>query len=142
MRRAGRESRGECACSGVLVARDQPVPLDLPDLRGATVGSRAAAAAGVGVVRLPARSPNLNAYAERFVRSIKESCLDRTILFGERSLRRAVQQFVAHYHCERNHQGLDNQLIVPETPAANPGAPIECRQRLGGMLKYYHRQAD
>jgi transposase InsO family protein len=80
----------------------------------------------------------LNAYAERFVRSIKESCLDRMILFGERSLRRAVREFVAHYHFERNHQGLDNQLIFPETSAAEPGAPIECRQRLGGMLKYYH----
>ncbi len=99
------------------------------------------AAAGVRTVRLPARSPNLNAYAERFVRSIKESCLDRMIFFGERSLRRAVQEFVAHYHFERNHQGLDNQLIFPETSAAKPSAPIECRQRLGGMLKYYHRQA-
>ncbi len=99
------------------------------------------AAAGVSVVRLPARSPNLNAYAERFVRSIKESCLDRMILFGERSLRRAVREFVVHYHCERNHQGLDNQLIFPEKSAAKPGAPIECRQRLGGMLKYYHRPA-
>ncbi len=98
-------------------------------------------AAGVRNVRLLARSPNLNAYAERFVRSIKESCLDRMILFGERSLRRAVQEFVAHYHFERNHQGLDNELIFPEKSAAKPSAPIECRQRLGGMLKYYHRLA-
>ena len=99
------------------------------------------AAAGVRVVRLPVRSPNLNAYAERFVRSIKETCLDRMIIFGERSLRRAIQEFVAHYHFERNHQGLDNQLIFPDKSSAKPGAPIECRQRLGGMLKYYHRQA-
>ena len=99
------------------------------------------AAAGVRTVRLPARSPNLNAYAERFVRSIKESYLDRMILFGERSLRRAVQEFVAHYHYERNHQGLDKELIFPEKTAAKPSAPIECRQRLGGLLKYYHRQA-
>ena len=97
--------------------------------------------AGVGVVRLPVRSPNLNAYAERFVRSIKESCLDRMILFGERSLRRATREFLAHYHRERNHQGLDNQLIFPDKLAAKSSAPIECRQRLGGMLKYYHRQA-
>ena len=71
-------------------------------------------AAGLSVIRLPARSPNLNAYAERFVRSIKESCLDRMILFGEGSLRRASGEFLAHYHRERNHQGLGNQLIFPE----------------------------
>src|SRR5204863_6499144 len=65
--------------------------------------------ANVESVKLPARSPNLNAYAERFVRSIKECCLDRLILFGESSLRTAVQNFVAHYHSERNHQGLDNR---------------------------------
>ena len=98
-------------------------------------------AAGLGVVRLPARSPNLNAYAERFVRSIKESCLDRMILFGEPSLRRATREFLAYYHRERNHQGLDNQLIFPDRSAAEPSAPIGCRQRLGGMLKYYYRQA-
>ena len=63
------------------------------------------------------------------------------ILFGEQSLRQAVREFVAHYHFERNHQGLDNRLIFPENSTANPGAPIECRQRLGGMLKYYYRQA-
>ena len=97
-------------------------------------------AAGVGVVRLPARSPNLNAYAESFVRSIRESCLDRMTLFGERSLRRATREFLVHYHRERNHQGLDNQLIFPDKSAAQSSTPIECRQRLGGMLKYYHRQ--
>ena len=99
------------------------------------------AAAGVQAVRLPPRSPNLNAYAERFVRSIKESCLDRMILFGERSLSRAIKEFVSHYHRERNHQGLGNQLILPEHHGAQTEGPIECRQRLGGMLKYYYRQA-
>ena len=69
---------------------------------------------GVESVKLPPRSPNLNAYAERFVRSIKQSCLERLILFGETSLRTAVQSFVVHYHSERNHQGLDNRLIQPE----------------------------
>ena len=79
-----------------------------------TVGFRETlAAAGVQVVRLPPRSPNLNAFAERFVRTIKESCLDRMILIGEASLRRAVAEFIEHYHRERNHQGLGNQLIVP-----------------------------
>jgi putative transposase len=72
--------------------------------------------AGVGVesVKLPPRSPNLNAHAERFVRTIKESCLDRLILFGEESLRSAVSQFITHYHRERPHQGLGNQLLRPE----------------------------
>jgi transposase InsO family protein len=70
--------------------------------------------AGVESVKLPPRSPNLNAHAERFVRSIKESCLERLILFGESSLRTTVQNFIAHYHNERNHQGLSNRLIQPE----------------------------
>ena len=99
------------------------------------------AAAGVKSVKLPPRSPNLNAYAERFVRTIKESCLDRIILFGERSLRKAVYEFTAHYHLERNHQGLGNSLIIPCTKqAANRGA-IRRRRRLGGLLNYYYRQA-
>ena len=78
------------------------------------------AAAGVQVVRLPPRSPNLNAYVERFVRSVKESCLDRLILVGEASLRRSVREFVEHYHVERNHQGLGNRLILPVV-APTPG---------------------
>ena len=99
------------------------------------------AAAGVTPVRLPARSPNLNAFAERFVRTIKESCVERFVLIGERSLRRAVFEFVAHYHHERNHQGLDNQLILPPATPGRPHGPIRCRHRLGGMLKYYYRPA-
>ena len=99
------------------------------------------AAAEIESVRLPARSPNLNAYAERFFRTIKESCLERMVLFGEASLRRAIREFVIHYHRERNQQGLDNQLIFPETTDPDPSAPIERRQRLGGMLNYYYRQA-
>jgi putative transposase len=97
--------------------------------------------AGVQSVKLPARSPNLNAYAERFVRSIKESCLERLILFGESALRTAVQNFVCHYHRERNHQGLENRPIQPETEhLANTGA-VQRRERLGGMLNYYYRTA-
>ena len=69
--------------------------------------------AGIVSVKLPPQSPNRNAYAERFVRSIKESCLERMILFGEDSLRKAIREFVAHYHTERNHQRWDNQLIRP-----------------------------
>jgi putative transposase len=99
------------------------------------------AEAGIESVKLPPRSPNLNAYAERFVRSIKESCLERMIFFGEDSLRNAIREFVAHYHLERNHQGLGNRLIVPmETKAETTGA-VERRQRLGGLLNYYYRKA-
>jgi putative transposase len=99
------------------------------------------AASGVESVKLPPRSPNLNPHAERFVRTIKESCLDQMILFGEGSLRKAIREFVAHYHGERNHQGLGNRLIIPdESHGGNSGA-IRRRQRLGGMLNYYYRQA-
>jgi len=82
--------------------------------------------AGVQVVRLPPRSPNLNAYAERFVRSIKDECLHRMILFGERSLRKATREFAAHYHTERNHQGLNNRLIESEGREGQPVGPVEC----------------
>src|SRR5262249_46151022 len=89
---------------------------------------------GVESVKLPPRSTNLNAYAERFVRTIKESCLEKMILFGEESLRIAVHNFVAHYHNERNHQGLENRLINPDPEhLANTGG-VHQRQRLGGML--------
>ena len=78
--------------------------------------------AGIRVILTPERAPNANAYAERFVRSIKEECLDRMIPVGERHFRRAVAEFVAHYHRERNHQGLDNELIAG-TPAPRRGGP-------------------
>ena len=77
----------------------------------------------------------------RFVRTIKESCIGRLILFGEGSLRKALLEFVVHYHHERNHQGLGNRLIIEEESGAANGGPIQCRQRLGGMLNYYYRQA-
>jgi putative transposase len=97
--------------------------------------------AGVESIKLPPQSPNLNAHAETFVRSIKESCLERLILFGEKSLRTAVQNFVDHYHSERNHQGLGNRLIQPEPNHLSNTGAIQRRQRLGGMLKYYYRAA-
>jgi putative transposase len=96
--------------------------------------------AGIRVVRTPYRAPNANAYAERFVRSIKEECLNRLIPFGERQHRRAVAQFVAHYHRERNHQGLDNELIESE-PAEGRVDRVRRHQRLGGLLNYYARAA-
>ena len=96
---------------------------------------------GVETVVLPARSPNLNAYAERWVRSVKDDCLSRLILFGEASLRRALREYQAHYHHERNHQGKGNVLLFPSTKTAppEPDAAVRCQERLGGLLKYYHR---
>ena len=101
------------------------------------------AAAGVKCLALPARSPNLNAFAERWVRSVKEECLSRLILFGERSLWRALTQFTEHYHAERNHQGKSNLLLFPsaEPRPSRRGASIGCRERLGGLLNYYYRRA-
>jgi putative transposase len=96
--------------------------------------------AGVRIVLTPVHGPNANAYAERFVRSIREECLDRLILFGERRLLRALDEFVAHYHRERNHQGLGNALITPAAAVA-AGIQVRCRDRLGGLLRYYHRAA-
>ena len=91
--------------------------------------------AGVQIVRTPVQAPNANAYAERFVRSIREKCLDRLILFGERRLLRVLDEFVTHYHWERNHQGLGNELIMPETRPLG-GTHVRCRERLGGLLRY------
>ena len=101
------------------------------------------ASIGVNAIKLPPQSPNLNAYAERFVRSIKESCLERLILFGEASLRRAIQNFIPHYHEERNHQGKGNQLLFPRgvIPVSPHHGIVQCQQRIGGLLKYYHREA-
>ena len=96
---------------------------------------------GTRVIRLPPMSPNLNAYAERFVRSIKEECLNRMIFIGQASLRLAVAEYMDHYHGERNHQGLENRLIqVPAVSTANVGA-IHRRARLGGTLNFYYRKA-
>ncbi len=90
-------------------------------------------------VRLPARSPNLNAYAERFVLSIKSECLDRMVLVGERHLRRAVDEYMEHYHLERTHQGLGNKLIAG-VPQCSSGRVLR-HERLGGLLNSYYREA-
>ncbi len=94
--------------------------------------------AGVTSVRLPPRSPNLNAFAERFVLSIKSECLSRLVILGERHLRRAIAEYVEHYHYERTHQGLGNRLIegVPERKASR----VVRRERLGGLLNQYYRE--
>jgi len=96
---------------------------------------------GTNVIRLPPQSPNLKAYAERFVRSIKSECLDRILFIGQASLRRAVAEYVDHYHGERNHQGLGNELIYRSAAIAAHDAPIHRRRRLGGMLNFYYREA-
>jgi len=105
----------------------------------------ALAAGGVKSLALPARSPNLNSHAERWVRSIKEECLSRLILFGENSLRVAVSNYLDHFHHERNHQGKGNLLLFPGGEAASTfptqSSTIRCRERLGGLLKYYYRHA-
>lgn len=95
--------------------------------------------AGVATVKLPARSPNLNAYAERWVRSVRGECLHRVIPLGDRHLRCILREFLEHYNRERNHQGLGNHLLVP-TPMRKQG-PVQHRERLGGTLNFYYRQA-
>jgi transposase InsO family protein len=96
---------------------------------------------GIESIKLPPRSSNLNAFAERFVRTIKEGCLDRMILFGEYALRNAVREFVAHYHLERNHQRLNNRLITPLKPPPATSGTVQRRERLVGILNYYYREA-
>jgi putative transposase len=97
---------------------------------------------GVKRVVLPPRSPNLNAHAERWVRSVKEECLSRLILFGEKALWHALMEYGTHYHHERNHQGKANDLLFPSSSQGREGdSSVQCRERLGGLLKYYHREA-
>ena len=95
---------------------------------------------GVKPLVLPARSPNVNAFAERFVESAKSECLERIVPLGEGHLRAAVRAFVEHYHEERPHQGLGNELIAPKTTSIGTD-PVKCRARLGGLLKFYYREA-
>ena len=93
---------------------------------------------GVKPVRLPPRSPNFNAHLERFFRSLKAECLDRLILFGEKAMCNAVREYLAHYHTERNHQGLDNELIVPLERPPDFETEVKTTERLGGLLHSYH----
>src|SRR6267142_943169 len=121
-------------CRYVLHDRDKKFCVDFRDTL---------AAGGVSCVALPARSPNLNCYAERWVRSVKSECLSKLILFGESSVRRALTNFCTHYHSERNHQGKDNTLLFPRAdPPGSPGrGTVRCQERLGGLLRYYDREA-
>ncbi len=94
-------------------------------------------------LKFPARRPNLNAHAERWIRSVKEEALSKLILFGEASLRRTLSEYLAHFHQERNHQGKGNVLLFPLNRQSAPSSElsVRCRERLGGLLKYYHREA-
>ena len=98
--------------------------------------------AGVKRVPLPPRSPWLNAFAERWIQSVKTEVLSRMILFGEKSLRYVLTEYLAHYHTERPHQGKGNVMLFPSAQAASDSERmIECRERLGGLLRYYHHKA-
>ena len=93
------------------------------------------------IVVLRPKSPKLNACMEQWFRSLKSECLDRMIFFGRKSLENAVREYVDHYHGERNHQGLGNELIERVNDAASVADRIECHERLGALLRYYHRRA-
>ena len=92
-------------------------------------------------VLLPPRSPNCNAYIERFFRSLKEEALSKMIFFGVKAMVNAVREYLVHYHGERPHQGLGNQLLQAGPEVGRTEGTIASRERLGGMLKYYHRLA-
>jgi homeodomain-containing protein/integrase-like protein len=99
--------------------------------------------AGVEPLKLPPRSPNLNAFSERWVLSVKSECISGLIFFGEKSLLKTLQEYLIHYHEERNHQGKKNKLLFPNkdfNPEKKQGH-IKCRSRLGSVLKYYYRSA-
>jgi transposase len=100
-------------------------------------------AVGIHIIKLPPRSPNLNAHLERWHRSVQEECLSKLILFGQASLRHALSECVSHFHAERNHQGKGNVILFP-VPADRVGeaiGEIQSRERLGGVLKFYYREA-
>ncbi len=98
---------------------------------------------GVYPLKLPPRSPNLNAFSERLVLSIKSECISGLIFFGEQSLHLVLKEYTIHYHQERNHQGKENRLLFPtqDIDLVNHEGDIKCKSRLGGVLKYYHRDA-
>jgi len=98
---------------------------------------------GIQVVNLPPRSPNLNAHCERWIRSLKSEVLSKLILFGEATLRHCLTQYVSHFHAERNHQGKGNLILFPEAAdrVGELAGRIQTRERLGGLLRFYYREA-
>ena len=97
--------------------------------------------AGIEVVRTAYQAPNMNAFAERWVKSVKDECLSHVILFGQGHLERVLREYVAHFHVERPHQGLDNELIAPAQASGSPTGDVVETERLGGLLRSYHRAA-
>ena len=100
-------------------------------------------AVGIQAIKLPPLSPNLNAYCEHWIWSLKTELLSKMILIGERSLRDCLENYVAHFHAKRNHQGKDNVILFPEPEdhLGESAGPIQTRERLGGLLKFYYREA-
>jgi putative transposase len=98
---------------------------------------------GAQIKTLSYRSPNLNAYVERFIQTIQVECMDHFLVFGEQHFDYLVREYVEHYHTERPHQGLGNRVVTDDTPPAPPNSNdiMLCRTRLGGLLKHYHRAA-
>jgi len=97
---------------------------------------------GIEPLKLPARSPNLNAFAERWVRSIKDECISQLVLFGEKSLRHVLKEYMAHYHAERNHQGIENVIPFPDDRIEQTAGEVNKSSRLGGLLNFYYRKAS
>ena len=118
-----------------------PLPYESCNTAFTTEFLQTLADCGVASVKLLSRSPNLNAHAQRLVRTIKESCRERMIWFGEGAVRKATAEFITHYHSERNHQGLNNALICPEPEHASAEGEVHRQERLGGLLNYYYRKA-
>ncbi len=110
-------------------------------VKRANISDKRQKASGVEPIVLPPRSPNLNAYAERFVRSINEEALAQMLLLGKQLLSSVIQQYLAHSHAERHHQGLGNRLIAPASNLESHRGQVRRRDRLGGRLSYYYRDA-
>jgi transposase InsO family protein len=121
-----------CACRYLLHDRDSKFCASFKDVLRSE---------GVSCLALPPQSPNLNAFAERWVRSVRQECLSKLILFGEGALQRALNEFIEHFRLERNHQGKGNALLFPTATMTTSGRRISCRERLGGLLRYYSRAA-
>jgi putative transposase len=98
---------------------------------------------GIKALVLPPRSPNLNAHCERWIRSVKTEVMSKLILLGERSLRHCLDNYLSHYHAERNHQGKGNMILFPMAAdrIGETSGEIRTRERLGGLLKFYYREA-
>jgi putative transposase len=125
--------------------RDAKYPIHDRDPLFTTEFTAMLKSAGISCVKIPASSPNCSPHAERFVRTIRNECLDQLVIFGQWHLRHVIKEFVAHYLAERFHQGLGGQLVRPCARPANDehatASPVRCRSRLGGLLNYYRREA-